>query len=125
MAFYFKNTMKDIIMTDDEEDFKTNDVCRFCEKLIKSGKVRDHCHLTGNYRGPAQNKCDVNVTQKQNSFIPFMFHNFSNCGCHTFFKKLVDMKNDKIKFDIIPKTIEEFVSVTYVCIRIIESNRFL
>ena len=42
-----------------------------------------------------------------------------------FFKKLVDKKNDKIKFDIIPKTNEEYISVTYGCISFIDSYRFL
>ena len=41
-----------------------------------------------------------------------------------FFKKLVDRKNDKVKFDIIPKTNEEYKSVTYGCIRFIDSHRF-
>ena len=126
MAFYFKNTNKDIIMTQkDEEDYKNNNFCRFCEKFIESDKVRDHCHLTGNYRGPAHSICNINVTQKQSNFIPFIFHNFSNYDCHIFFKKLVDRKNDKVKFDIIPKTNEEYISVTYGCIRFIDSYRFL
>ena len=35
MAFYFKNTNKHIIMTkEDEEDYKNNNTCRFCEKEI-------------------------------------------------------------------------------------------
>ena len=42
-----------------------------------------------------------------------------------FFKKLVDKKKDKVDFDIIPKTIEEYISVTYGCIRFIDSYRFL
>ena len=125
MAFYFKNTKKDIIMTDDdEEEFKNDNICRFCEKFIESDKVRDHCHLTGEYRGPAHNKCNINDTQDQSSFIPFIFHNFSNYDCHMFFKKLVDKKNEKVKFDIIPKTNEEYISVTYGCIRFIDSYRF-
>ena len=41
-----------------------------------------------------------------------------------FFKKLIDKKNDKMKFDIIPKTNEENISVTYGCIRFIDSYRF-
>ena len=73
----------------------------------------------------AHNKCNINVTQGQSNFIPFIFHNFSNYDCHMFFKKLVDRKNDKIKFDIIPKTNEEYISVTYGCIRFIDSYRFL
>ena len=126
MAFYFKNTNKDIIMTQEhEEDFRNNNICRFCEKEILSDKVRDHCHLTGSYRGPAHNTCNINVTQKQSNFIPFIFHNFSNYDCHMFFKKLVDKKKDKLDFDIIPKTNEEYISVTYGCIRFIDSYRFL
>ena len=126
MAFYFKNTNKDIILTqEDEVDYRNNIICRFCEKEIITDKVRDHCHLRGSYRGPAHNTCNINVTQKQSNFIPFIFHNFSNYDCHMFFKTLVDIKNDRVKFDIIPKTNEEYISVTYGCIRFIDSYRFL
>ena len=93
MTFYFKNTKEDIIMTEeDEEDYRNNNICRFCEKFIEADKIRDHCHLTGNYRGPAHSKCNINVTQKQNNFILFIIHNFSNYDFHKFFKKLVDKK---------------------------------
>ena len=126
MAFYFKNTQKDIIMTEEnEEDYRVISVFRFCEKNIESDKVRDHCHLTGKYRGPAHSICNINVTQDQSNFILFIFHNLSNYDCHMFYKKLVDKKNDKVKFDIIPKTNEEYISVTYGCIRYIDSYRFL
>ena len=90
MTFYFKNTNKDIILTEeDEEDFKNNVNCRFCKKNIEFDKVRDHCHSTAEYRGPAHNISNNNVTQKQSNFVLFVFHNFSNCDCHMFFKKLV------------------------------------
>ena len=93
MAFYFKITNEDIVMTEkDEEDYRKNNICRFCENEITSDKVRDHCHLTSDYRGPAHSKCNNNVTQKQSNFIPFIFHNFSNYDFHMFFKKLVDKK---------------------------------
>ena len=126
MTFYFKNTKKDIIMTkENEEGFKNNKICRFCEKEILSDKVRDHCQLTGKYRGPAHNTCNINVKQKDSNFIPFAFHNFSNYDCHMFFKRLVDLKKDKVKFKIIPKTNEVYISVKYGCIRFIDSYRFL
>ena len=124
MAFYFKNTKKDIIMTEENEDYRIDNICRVYEKYIETDKVRDHCHLTGNYRGPAHSKCNINVTQKQSNFIPFIFHNFSNYDFHMFFKKIVDKKKDKVDFDIIPKTNEEYISVTYGCIRFIDSYRF-
>ena len=87
MTLYFKNIKKNIIMTQEaKEDFKNSNICRFCEEMIESDKVRDHCHLTINYRGPAHSNCNINVTQKQNNFILIIFHNFSNYDCH-FFKK--------------------------------------
>ena len=126
MTFYFKKPKKDIIMTqEDEEDYKNNNICRFCEKNIESDKVRDHCHLTGKYRGSSHNVCNINVMQKDSNFIPFVLHNFSKYDCHMFFKRLVDLKKEKVKFEIIPKTNEEYVSVRYGCIRFIDSYRFL
>ena len=42
-----------------------------------------------------------------------------------FFKRLIDLKNDKVKIKIIPKTDEEYISLTYGCIRFFESYRFV
>ena len=38
-----------------------------------------------------------------------------------FFKKLINKKKDEVKFDIIPKRNEEYISVTYGCTRFIHS----
>ena len=59
-------------MTEEEEeekDYRNINICRFCQNNIESDKVRDHCHLTGNYRGPAHSICNINVTQKQSKFF--------------------------------------------------------
>ena len=49
MAFFFKSTKKDIIMTEKyQEPYRNTNICRFCQKN-ESDKVRDHCHLTGKY----------------------------------------------------------------------------
>ena len=42
-----------------------------------------------------------------------------------FFKRLADLKKDKVKFKIIPKTNEEYIAVKYGCIRFIDSYSFL
>ena len=40
MAFHFKNTNKDIIMTEEnEEDYRINNICRFCEKNLNLIKL--------------------------------------------------------------------------------------
>ena len=126
LVFYFKNTKKDIIMTDeDEEDYRKNVNCRFCEKNIESDKVRDHCHLTRKYRGSAYNTCNGNGAQKQSSSNPFVFHNFSNNDFHLFFQGLVDETNEKVKFDILPKANREIISVTFGCIGFSDRYRFI
>ena len=74
MAFYFKNTKKDIIMTEkNEEDFRKKNICRICEKERICDKFGDHCHLTGKYGGPAHNTCYKNVTQKQSNLYHLYF----------------------------------------------------
>ena len=57
--------------------------------------------------------------------IHHFFHIFSNFDRYLFFKKLVDKKNDKVQFDFMPKTNEEYISVTYVCNRFVDSFRIL
>ena len=42
-----------------------------------------------------------------------------------FFKRLVDLRKDKVKFESFPKTNEEYIVVKYGCIRFINSYRFL
>ena len=126
MTFWFKSTRKDIIMTDeDKQDFENNNICRFCEKYIELDKIRDHCHLTGKHRGPAHSDCKLKVKQTDSNFIKIGLHNFSNYDCHMFFKQLVDRKKHNVKFIILPKTDEKYISVTYGCIKFIDTYKFL
>ena len=113
-------------MTKQEEQvFKIKNICRFCETNLESDKVRDHCHLTGEYRGRARIKRNMILIQKHSKFVPILFHNFSDYDGHLFFEKLDDKKHDIIKLDIIPKTNKEYISVTFGCIRFIDSFPFL
>ena len=74
MADNFKNTTKQILKTEkNEEDNRNNNICWCCEKNIEAVKGGDECHLTGKYREPAHSECDINVTQKQSNFIPVVF----------------------------------------------------
>ena len=33
-------------------------------KAIYNGKIKDHCHITGKYRGPAHNDCNIQLQIK-------------------------------------------------------------
>ena len=44
---------KNLIMTEEEEQFQLSNVCWICAKVIDhdNEKVRDHCHVPGKFRG--------------------------------------------------------------------------
>ena len=44
-----KHLNKNLIMSEEEEQFQLRNTCWICEKLIDDcdEKVRDHCHITG------------------------------------------------------------------------------
>ena len=51
-----KNFDKNVVMSAEDEDrFQLSNSCRICDKLFDTAddKVRDHCHITGKYRGAA------------------------------------------------------------------------
>ena len=62
--------------------------CHFCYKPFTQTnlKVRDHCHYTGLYRGPAHSLC--NLRYKISSYIPVVFHNLSGYDTHLFIREL-------------------------------------
>ena len=126
MKFYFRNTKKeDITRQEDEEHQRNTKVCWFCETDVGSFKVWDHCHLTIMYRVPAHKKRNTNVKQKQGNLVLFAYLSLSNDDCDLFVKMLIDMKEDEVTLDFIPKPNEEQSSVASGCIQFIDSNRFL
>ena len=111
---------------EEEEQFQQSKVCWLCEEPFIEGKVRDHDHLTGQYRGPAHSKCNIRVKQNQSSFVPMFFHNFSGYDCHLPFEQLITSAyNLKLPINIIPKSLENYVSVQVGCLRFLDSYRFL
>ena len=62
--------------------------CHICFKNFKQDnpKVRDHCHYTGKYRGPAHN--NRNLRYRVPSYIPVIAHNSARYDTHLFIKEL-------------------------------------
>ena len=66
---YCKNVMrkkfnKPLRMTkEDEQAFQKADECHICNKKFtdKDTQVRDHCHITGKYRGSAHDTCNLQL----------------------------------------------------------------
>lgn len=120
--FYEK---KPIVMTNqDWYNFNTSKKCHICgegfsmtldkykqyqketDKLHPEHPVRDHCHLTGAFRGKAHNSC--NLLYRQRSIFPVIFHNLKGYDGHLIVKALGKdyVKNVKV----IPMNREKFIS---------------
>lgn len=110
-------------------NFENASICHICDKNLFGDKVRDHCHLTGLYRGAAHNYC--NLQFKVPNFVPVFFHNLSGYDCHIFIKTL-GQTHGQVK--IIPKTKENYISFTkliqvtdkdFFPLRFVDSFKFL
>jgi hypothetical protein len=65
---------------ENKRNFQNAITCYLCdEPLSPSNRVRDHCHLIGQYRGPCHRKCNLqlkNIKWNKNAYvIPVVFHN--------------------------------------------------
>ena len=63
---------------DDEEKFQKAEECHICNKKYtdKDIQVRDHCHITGKYRGSAHQECNLKLrVNPEEVKIPVIFHN--------------------------------------------------
>ena len=72
---------------------------------LRDPKVRDHCHYTGLYRGPAHPLC--NLRYKIPSYIPVVFHNLSGYDAHLFIRELGSHTSD---MEVIVKNKEDYNS---------------
>ena len=91
------------ISEQEEESFKNAIKCYACGLDLKEyDRVRDHCHLTGKYRGAAHSKC--NLKMRTPKFVPVLFHNLEGYDSHLFVKSLGG------KVSCIPKTDEKYIS---------------
>lgn len=91
-----------------EEWQKACIICHICGKFLSLEiKVADHCYLTGNYRAPAQNKC--NLKYKVTKIVPIFFHNPSAYDCHFFIREFSSIKG---RINIIPQNKELYTSIS-------------
>ena len=83
--------------------------CHICFKEFEEldHKVRDHCHYTGQYQGPAHRNC--NLRYEIPLYIPIVFHNLSGYDAHLFIREL-GKKFDQGKIGVIAENKEKYVS---------------
>ena len=107
-----KNFNKNLIMSEEEEHlFQQSNSCWTCEKLIDHDKekVRDHCHVTGKFRGAAHWSCNINF--KLTKKVPVRFHNLRGCDSHLIFCELTKFD---VKINVIPNGLEKYIALFWV-----------
>ena len=80
----------------DEQHFKTMDGCHICgEKYTdKDVHVRDHCHITGKFRGSAHQECNLKLRIKPEDIkIPVIFHNLRGYDSHFIMQQIGEIAN--------------------------------
>jgi hypothetical protein len=85
-------------------DFRSAKTCIFCnqyqnghgEELKGKCKVRDHCHLTGAYRGAAHKMCNIHY-HFINMKIPVFCHSMKGYDSHFIVKQAHEYEAKKIK----------------------------
>ena len=117
-----KEFNKPLRMTkDNEKEFQKADKCHICEKEYNKTdvRVRDHCHVTGQYRGSAHQDCNLNfrLTEK----IPVIFHNLRGYDSHFIMQEIGEIvkkhtytnkKGEKCQMNInaIPNNMEKYMA---------------
>src|SRR6218665_3518609 len=95
-----------IFTKEDAKNYNAATACHICGGVFVKDKVRDHCHLRGNFRGAAHNECNLNY--KLPKFFPVVFQNFIGYYSHLFVKKLRGELGEKINY--IPCNEEKHIS---------------
>ena len=86
---------------------KNATTCYVCECIfsIDNRKVRDHCHVTGNYRGASCDKC--NLGMRLTKTIPVIFHNLKGYDSHLLLPELGKFNK---KITVIPNNMQTYMS---------------
>ena len=96
-------------MSAEEERFQLSNICWICNKLldVAADKVRDHCHVTGKYRGAAHWSCNVNL--KMSKKIPVIFHDLKGYDSHLIIKEI---NKFNVKVSVIPTELKKCMAFT-------------
>ena len=84
-----------------QEEHNNATRCYLCQKQFNENKESarkhaDHCHITGEYRGPACQYCNMNNLSLKGIELPVFFHNLKGYDMHHIIKEIQDRKVDVI-----------------------------
>ena len=104
-----KQFLRNINIEEEEHLFQKSNSCWICKKFIDNNnneeRVRDHCHVTGKFRGAAHRNCYVNF--ELNKKVPVIFHNLRGYDTHLIFNEL---NKFDVKIKLIPNVLEKYMA---------------
>ena len=116
---------KPLKMTKEDEDkFKIADECHICNNKYTDEdiRVRDHCHITGKYRGSAHQECNLKLrVNPEEVKIPVIFHNLRGYDSHFIMQEIGAIVKDyeyinkngkkcQMNINAIPNNMEKYMA---------------
>ena len=120
-----KHFNKPLIMTEENHsDFQKATKCHICDRQYryKDIRVRDHCHITGEFRGSAHPDCNLKLQIKPDNIkIPVIFHNLRGYDSHFIMQQIGEIakkhayKNKRgeechMNINCIPNNMEKYMA---------------
>ena len=120
-----KHFNKPLEMTEENEiDFQKATKCHICDQQYtdKDIRVKDHCHITGEFRGSAHQDCNLKLRIKPTKIkIPVLFHNLRGYDSHFIMQQIGEIakkhvyKNNRgeechMNIDCIPNNMEKYMA---------------
>ena len=90
-----------IMIIQDKLSHDNSTLCYICNEELGKDRVRDHCHLSGKFRGAAHEAC--NLKYKVLKFFPVVFHNLPGYHSHLFTKHWEMARNIFLVYQIMKK----------------------
>ena len=120
-----KEFNKPLKMTkEDENKFQKAEECHICNKKYTNQdiRVRDHCHITGKYRGSAHQECNLQLRLNPDKIkIPVIFHNLRGYDSHFIMQEIGAIVKDyeytnkngkkcQMNINVIPNNMEKYMA---------------
>ena len=102
---------------------ETAATCEICKRNVELHDiVRDHCHFTGQFRGAAHNKCNLDYGIDPRRWkLPIMFHNLRGYDGHLIIKAVDESYGD---VRVIPTNMEKLTAFSMGRMQFLDSLQF-